>query len=327
MNLISFFDMASKHVNSTPKIISKAQLNDWDFVFLINNPVTAIVSKMIIEAYGIPQENVVAVSVRKTDTSLIDKYAIDLGVRWSDRILIKLLSDFPVSRRVLRPLNRKKKKFILFTAWAYGESSSTPCVARLLSSQYCQDLCYIEEGQQAYRDINIGPNKNKKKAYLDDEDRLNHREIYKFDSPAFFGILPEAFPLIPKNKRFILSNYDDIKKNYRPLLKGVKIIALTCAERRLQTNQWEAMLQKLVDMMPDGGVIKLHPSLSFNHDKRRKIELILTKIAAHSIQLCPDDAIIELEMLHEKKTLLGPLTSLKKYAEAFGSTFQDVELY
>ena len=319
--------MTIKIVKLTPEIISKAQLNDWDFVFLINNPVTAIISKMIIEAYGIAQENVVAVSVRKTDTSLIDMHAIDPGVRWSDRILIKLFGDFPISRRVLRPLNRKKKKFILFTAWAYGESNSTPCIGRLLSSEYCQDLCYIEEGQAAYRHINIGPNKNKKKAYSDDEERRNNEEMYKFDSPGFFGILPEAFPLIPKDKRFILSNYGDIKKYYRPLLQEVKIIALTCAERRLQTNQWEAMLQKLVDMMPDGGVIKLHPSFSFDRDKRRKMELLLSKIAPQSIQLCPDDAIIELEMLHGKKTLVGPLTSVKKYAEAFGSTFKDVELY
>lgn len=319
--------MTIKNVKLTPEIISKAQLNDWDFVFLINNPVTAIISKMIIEAYGIAQENVVAVSVRKTDTSLIDMHAIDPGVRWSDRILIKLFGDFPISRRVLRPLNRKKKKFILFTAWAYGESNSTPCIGQLLSSEYCQDLCYIEEGQAAYRHVYIGPNKNKKKAYSDDEERLNHREIYKFDSPGFFGILPEAFPLIPKEKRFILSNYGDIKKYYRPLLEEVKIIALTCADRRLQANQWEAMLQKLVDMMPDGGVIKLHPSFAFDRDKRQKMELLLSKIAPQSIQLCPDNAIIELEMLYGKKTLVGPLTSLKKYAEAFGSTFKDVELY
>ena len=87
------------------------------------------------------------------------------------------------------------------------------------------------------------------------------------------------------------------------------------------------MLQKLVDMMPDGGVIKLHPSFSFDRDKRQKMELLLSKSAPPSIQLCPDDAIIELEMLHDKKTLVGPLTSLKKYAEAFGSVFIDVELY
>lgn len=319
--------MGGKTINPVPEIISKAQINDWDFVFLVNNPVTAIISKMIVERYKIAQENVVAVSIRRTDTSLIDKQAIDPGVRWSDRILIKLLRDFPISRRVLSSLNRKKKKFVLFAAWAYGESNSTPCIGKLLSSEYCQDLCYIEEGQAAYRQISIGPNTNKKNTYLNDEERLNHREIYKFDSPAFFGILPKAFPLIPKEKRFILDNYLQMKQYYKPLLEGVKIVALTCAERRLRGNQWQAMLEILVGMMPNGGVIKLHPSFSFDHRKRCKMKAILSKIAPPSIQLCPDDAIIELEMLHDKKTLIGPLTSLKKYAEAFGSVFIDVELY
>ena len=44
--------------------------------------------------------------------------------------------------------------------------------------------------------------------------------------------------------------------------------------------------------------------------------LFLQKFNNNSIKICPDDVIIEIEMLYESKTLFGSLTSLSKYAEA-----------
>ena len=167
-------------MNLRPEIIDEALEKDWNFVFLINNPVTAIVSKMIIEAYGIDSQNVKAVAIRKTDTSLIGAETIDPGERWTDRFLIKLLRDTPISRRIIATLNSNKKNFILFTAWAYGETNTTPSIERLISSKYCQSICYIEEGQAAYRNIAIGTNQYKKTFYTSDEERLNDREIYLF---------------------------------------------------------------------------------------------------------------------------------------------------
>ena len=54
---------------------------------------------------------------------------------------------------------------------------------------------------------------------------------------------------------------------------------------------------------------------------------IFEDIAPESISICDDKAIIELEMLYEKKKLLGSLTSLEKYAEALDSEFNNVSLY
>ena len=48
---------------------------------------------------------------------------------------------------------------------------------------------------------------------------------------------------------------------------------------------------------------------------------------SNSISICPDNVIIEIEMLHENKTLIGSLTSLNRYAQAFGSKFIDIKLY
>ena len=64
----------------------------------------------------------------------------------------------------------------------------------------------------------------------------------------------------------------------------------------------------------------------FFKEKQKKIESFL-KHNYKSFNLCSNDVIIELEMLHEKKKLVGSLTSLIKYADAFGSEFIKVDLY
>ena len=87
------------------------------------------------------------------------------------------------------------------------------------------------------------------------------------------------------------------------------------------------MIQKLINQMPNGGLIKLHPSFSSSRYKRAKIESLIKKNNSNSISICPDNVIIEIEMLHENKTLIGSLTSLNRYAKAFGSKFIDIKLY
>jgi hypothetical protein len=139
--------------------------------------------------------------------------------------------------------------------------------------------------------------------------------------------LPEAYPEVPKEKLYILNNFIDLKKFYNPILVGIKTIGLTCAERRLKKNQWRNMMQTLIDNMPDGGVIKLHASFLSNKKSRMRIHSIFEDIAPDSISICDEKAIIELEMLYEKKNLLGSLTSLEKYAEVLDSEFNNVILY
>ena len=80
----------------------------------------------------------------------------------------------------------------------------------------------------------------------------------------FYRFLDDAFPRIPSNKKFIIKNYNILKKFYKPKIKGIKTIGLTCAERRLKNNEWKLMIQKLVNKMPNGGLIKLHPKFFCN---------------------------------------------------------------
>jgi hypothetical protein len=309
-----------------PAIIIDAKDNNWLHVFLVTNPISTIVSRMVIDKYGIEESDITMVSIRNTDTSIIDLSPITPIKFWYDRFFEKILGISPKGYRILNVITKKKKNFILYAAWADLE------VKKIISSKYCKGHIYLEEGQMAYWPIELYLFKSSNfinRLVNGDHVRScsDRKDLYRDDAHAFIGILPDVFPSAPEEKRFILTNYEGLKKYYNPVLAGIKTIGLTCAEHRLQPDQWEAMLKTLVDRMPEGGVIKLHPSFSIDITKRNLIKSMLKKIASGSIELCNDDIIIEIEMLYEPKILIGPLTSLSKYAEAFGSKFNHVDLY
>ena len=78
------------------------------------------------------------------------------------------------------------------------------------------------------------------------------------------------FQKVPKEKKLILDNLNDLKNFYKPKLMGIKSIGLTCAQRRIQDNEWETMLRKLFKSMPEGGIVKIHPSFLTDNKKKRK---------------------------------------------------------
>ena len=309
----------------TPIVVANAIKESWLHIFVISNPVTVIVARMIIDAYKIRKDTVMIISMRNTDTSLIQGQNIELSEYKVDRYIRKLFRYSLQGARIVKQINKIKKKFVLYAPWAFLE------VEHILNSKYCKGHAYLEEGQITYRPSepysfkSINFMNRIKMHYIKHAE--NRKDIYRDDADAFIGILPDAFPLISKEKRFILNNHEDLKKYYKPVLNGVKKIGLTCAERRLQSDQWENMLRKLVDKMPEGGVIKLHPSFAADFSKRNKIASILKQISHNKIKLCCDEVILEIEMLYEPKVLIGSLTSLSRYAKAFGSKFEKVNLY
>ena len=87
------------------------------------------------------------------------------------------------------------------------------------------------------------------------------------------------------------------------------------------------MILILIKTLPNGGLIKLHPSFYVSDKKIEKIKKYLEKETDNQIQLCAIDVILEIEMLFEKKNILGPQTSLSYYADFFGSNFKLIKLY
>ena len=87
------------------------------------------------------------------------------------------------------------------------------------------------------------------------------------------------------------------------------------------------MLQILLNNMPNGAVVKIHPSFISLKSAYDEIISIFNEISNGKVNLCPNDVIIELEMLYESKKLVGSQTSLSTYADLFGSSFKYVNLY
>jgi len=316
-----------------PDVLVDAKDNALLHVFLINGPVSLIVSRMIIDTYGIKETNIFISCTRKTDTSIINPLPFMPNNYWYDRYFEKILSINLNGFRILNKILGKKQNFILYTAWAELGTET------IIASKYCKGHIYLEEGQMAYWKIkpfrytkNFIISRMMKNIYLLLTNTYvrfaeDHEKHYRDDAQAFVGITSNAFPTIAKEKRYILDNYTILKKYYKPKLLGVKTIGLTCAERRLQPNQWESMLKILVKRMPKGGAIKLHPSFSIDKKKVDILKSLLEGINSTNIRICDDDVIIEIEMLYEYKKLIGPLTSLSIYADVFGSKFENIDFY
>tara|TARA_B110000008_G_C16969224_1_gene563231 strand:- start:1403 stop:2407 length:1005 start_codon:yes stop_codon:yes gene_type:complete len=316
-----------------PKALVNAKDNDLLHVFLINGPVTSIVSRMIIDTYDLKENTFFIVCSRKTDTSIFNLLPFSPDHYWYDNYFEKIFSFSFKGLRILNKILEKKKNFILYSAWAELESE------KIIASKYCKGHIYFEEGQMAYWEIKPFQYKREfiisrtiKNIYLHLTNSYvrfseNHEKHYRDDALAFMGITAKAFPKVPRERRYILDNYSTLKKHYKPKLLGVKTIGLTCAERRIQPPQWASMLKTLVESMPEGGVIKLHPSFSTDKQKVGRMKSLLKLINANNVKVCDDDIIIEIEMLYEQKKLIGPLTSLSIYADAFGSKFEEIKLY
>ncbi|MED5354433.1 MAG: hypothetical protein VX573_01310 [Bacteroidota bacterium] len=312
--------------NLIPMIIEKAKTMGWLHVFFINNPVSVIVARMIIEKYNIDKKRIKVFSFRNTDTSFINFSVSKVQPAKFDKYLEKLFWQSPSGSRIIREINREN--FILYASWAYRE------VEKLLNERACNGHIYIEEGQHSY--MRIGTFSNSKISLINRfkknwKNRFNEIDevgyYFREDSDAFIGIHNDVFPKISNDKKFILDNLNEIKNYYIPKLIGVKTIGITCAARRLKKEEWKKMLQILLNNMPNGAVVKIHPSFISLKSAYDEIISIFNEISNGKVNLCPNDVIIELEMLYESKKLVGSQTSLSTYADLFGSSFKYVNLY
>ena len=87
------------------------------------------------------------------------------------------------------------------------------------------------------------------------------------------------------------------------------------------------MIKKLISKLPDGAIVKPHPSFTMNSKIFTEFRDLFYGITKNKFSLCDNDVILELEMLHEKKLIIGPQTSLSRYANQLGSKFQNIQLY
>ena len=314
--------------NFRKSLITQAKKNSWDHVFFVSNQTSLIISKLVIDHFKISLDNVRIISFRDIDTSLIKIEPFKVIVNKFDSYFDKLFWTSLSAKRILRELNNSKS-FILYVEWASRE------VEKVLNSKNCKGHNYIEMGQHTYMQIPLFDPKKlsfverfKKnwKNRLSNIDEYAHY-YYRNDADRFIGINQEVFPLISNSKKTILSNLNELKDIYSPKLNGIKVIGLTCASRRLKRDEWGKMIKKLISKLPNDAIVKPHPSFTVNSKIFSEFRDLFHDITKNKFSLCDNDVILELEMLHEQKLIIGPQTSLSRYAIQLGSKFQKIQLY
>lgn len=314
------------HKDSLIKRLLNQKAENILFVFFVVNPISVVVTKLLIDKLKINEKNILIVSFRNTDLSLLNYSSIFIKKNRIVRILEKLSLISISGNKILNKIN--SKKFILFASWSYKE------VNWLLKSNNCIGHYYIEEGSAAYRMHNVYSYKLLPmitRIINNFKNRVNNGNTndlaFRDDSLGFIGINNNSFPQIKKNSKIILDNILDLKKIYKPKLIGVKHIGLTCAERRLKDQDWKKMISKLIKNLPENSAIKAHPSFMLNHEKISSLNEYVNSESQNNIRLCSKEIIIELEMLFEKKIIIGPTSSLNFYADIFGSVYKKIKLY
>ena len=311
--------------NSTPEIINKGLNKNWTHVFFVVNPIVALITKMIILNFKINPSNILIFSFRNTDLSLLDYDHEFIDYKKLDRFFEKLFFQSPSGKRILRKINTLKNPFLLYAPQAFRE------VNYLLKSDICMGHIYVEEGQLAYTKVKefIPQQVSLLDNFLRNwRNRFNDKDeigfYFRNDSSCYIGITNDSFPKIKQDKKYILQNIESVKKFYKPKLKGIEKIGLTCAWRRLDKMEWPKMLKILINEMNGEGVIKLHPSFTSSKKIQDDIIKVFQNLETKKIKICPNDVNIELEMIYETKKIIGFQTSLSKYATIFGSDFNQL---
>ena len=295
-------------------------------VFFVVNPITVIITRMIIDKFKLNKNKILVISIRNTDLSILDFNSLYIIPNRINNLYDKLFFSSSVGKKVLKKL--KGSQFIIYASWATRE------LHFLMNSINYKGHYYIEEGQGSYMNhipfsytkVSLKDKlKNNFKNRVNEDDSSGY--FYRDDSLGFIGISDKAFPKINESKKIILNNLNSLKVYYKPKLIGIKTIGLTCAERRLEDNNWRKMLKTIVDKLPENSAIKAHPSFTFSQKRFNKLKKMLEEISNKNIRLLENDVILELEMLYEKKKFIGPQTSVSIYAEFFDSTFENLKLY
>ncbi len=312
--------------NIPKKVLLDSKQHDCTHVFLIVNNMTAIIARMIIDTFKINKENILIISFRNTNLDFLRYKSLKILSRKIDRYYEKLFFQSPAGSKILKEID--KNNFIVYSSWASRELNW------LMSAKQCIGHYYIEEGQGSYMNhypYSIANLSLKQKIINNWKNRVNEDDksgyFYRDDAIGYIGISKETFPKVLREKKITLQDIKSLKKYYSPKLLGIKYIGLTCAERRIKDNNWKKMLKILVSKLPKNSVVKAHPSLIFNQERFNTLKQNLIDVSDGEIDLCTNDIIIELEMLFEKKQLIGPQTSLNRYSKILGSSFEKIKLY
>ena len=310
--------------------------DQFSHVFILNNPISVFIAKLIIDSFEIPENKIFLISFRSTNVDILPGKKIKNNLTFLDKLFRKVFLFSLQGIRLRRTLERTCNEFLLYCDWDNRD------IIELINSNKYKGQAYIEEGQSAFNpfmEYSFKRNRFyqferlkrwKRSSLLKDKLSLDIHKFNEFFNDkafAFFTISEGSYPLIDKSKKVLLKDFSFVKNSYNPQLIGIKHIGIMCSPRRLQKD-WSVNIKQLIDYLPDNSVIKLHPEFYSNKIMFEKFLDVFKNLKMNkNINLCSNDVLLEAEMLFEKKYLYGPLTSLIKYSNLLGSEFKKINIY
>ena len=283
-----------------------------------------IVALMFIREQELKEDDILFVSLRGNLTSLCSFQTMEVKRYKFGRFFRKLgfdINTFLFSEQI-RNLG---KPFIVYGSWLNAE------MLGLLSMECCVAHNYLEEGQLSHWDRKLAPTNHKSslfslpftKVELAARTKYLHRE----DAKRFVCIDPNAFKKIDARKKITLNNFDAVKRIYEPKLLGVKHIGIGPAWRRLIKKDLTSSLIELSKYLPYGATVKLHPSFKLSDGEKATLVSKINQSSSKNLSICDDTIILEAEMMFETKSLYGAKSSLSRYCDLLGSSYQHLKLY
>ena len=132
--------------------------NELKHIFILSSPIIVFISKLVINCFLIPTNDIIIVPFRNTNTNLIDAKSIVQKGSFIDRVIKKFIFFSFQGYQLRKKIEKVSSKFILYCDWDNRE------VLEILNSKKCVGHAYIEEGQLSFNNF---------KSYAFKKDRLS----------------------------------------------------------------------------------------------------------------------------------------------------------
>lgn len=302
-------------------------------VFFITSPIVEIISSSYIKDKKIQSEDILLISLRGYQFILNEYEVVRLKPSLLSRVIFKLFKVSSLGLLLLLRLVAKNRKYIIYCPWDMPEVVSASWSKNFLGCYYIEEGTmsmgaygsYFHDRTFRFELRRIAEwRQSHKRGIKDDLTRFN--SFYDSNCLGFIKLVDGSFPdkIASKVKKikFNLENFS----HYKFTLKDTQNIVILPSTRRLEGAVISSFVDKMLQQVPSDCAFKFHPNFELNVELKEEIKREISK-HIDAPKFCGNETIIELEMAVCKKTLYGPLSSLKIYAEHFGSEYVHVDIY
>jgi len=263
---------------------------DDNFVFIVNNQITALVTKSVIDLYSLATSKVYIIYLRGLKFDFLEDYTSFYHFTDVDKTLITVSKVFNSGH--------------LFTPWMFDLPEK---MVKIFKMQFS----YIEEGTLSYSSFHeyaLMPWFVRK--YLLKTSSKNW--FFKRGAFQYYSITESAF----LNRSKVIVPVSD--KGYNYFLKDGDVIILVPPIHRFSNFDLDQFL-KFINENYVGNYIKFHPSFGEISSKKREL------IKSLGFSILDHNCILELEMIRSHIEFYGTFSSVRIYSDLFNRPYTFID--